>query len=135
LEKNRERSAPLPRVEVKRPGEDVACRLRWRKFVALKLGGLALFTGQKRDKRTQHFASAPEPFARDLDDRMRPTGFAHLAKHKSGFPAPADQRRPASIRSEGVPKRQCPHRDAGVARGDRDQVARCRSGSLARATA
>ena len=46
--------------------------------------------------------------SRDLDNRMRPTGFAQVVKHNSGFPAPAHQGRPASICPKGKPERQCP---------------------------
>ena len=49
LEKTRERGAALTRTEVNRLARDIADHLLWREFVALKLGGLALCTGQKRD--------------------------------------------------------------------------------------
>ena len=44
LEKTRERGTALPRIDVQRPARDIADHLLRREFVALKLGGLALFT-------------------------------------------------------------------------------------------
>lgn len=85
LEKTRERSTALSRIEVNRPGGDVADHLLWRKYVGLKLGGLTRLAGQKRDQRAQHYAGAPEPFTRDFDDRMRPTGFTQVVEHKRRF--------------------------------------------------
>jgi len=101
-----------------------------RELVALDSDGFAPLTGQKRDKRAQHFARPAEPFARDLDDGMRPAGFAQAIEHKSGLPAPTYKARPPSIRSEGVPERQCPLRDGTLAAGDRDQVAGRQVGQL-----
>jgi len=94
-----------------------------RELVALDSDGFAPLTGQKRDKRAQHFARPAEPFARDLDDGMRPAGFAQAIEHKSGLPAPTYKARPPSIRSEGVPERQCPLMHGAHAGRDRDQVA------------
>ena len=123
VEKPRERGAPLPRIDVERPARDVADHDLGREVVALDPGRLALLTRQKRDQRAQHFAGAPKPFARDLDDGMRPTGFAQVVEHKSGLPAPAHEGRPPSIRSEGEPERQRPLLDGPLAGRDRDQVA------------
>ena len=54
---------------------------------------------------------------------VRPTGFAQVVEHHSGFSAPAHEGRPISIRSEGVPERQRPLVDGPLPGRDRDQVA------------
>ena len=132
VEKERERGAPLPRIYVQRPARDVADHDLGREFVVLDAGGLVPLTGQKGDQRAQHFARTTEPFPRDLDDRMRPTGFAQVVEHQSGFPAPAHEGRPPSSRSEGIPERQRPlvYGALPVATAIKSRVVRC--GSSAR---
>ena len=123
VEKTRERGAALPRVDVQRPARDVPDHDLGRELVALDPRGLAPLTGQKRDQRAQHFVGAPEPFTRDLDDGMRPSGFAQLIENKSRLPAPVHQGRPPSIRSNGKPERQRPLMHGPLPGRDGDQVA------------
>jgi hypothetical protein len=94
-----------------------------RKIVTLYQARLARLAGQKGDEWAQHFPDAPEPLARDLDDRMRPTGFAQLIENETRFPVAAHKSRRASIRSEGVPERQRPLFDGLLAGRDRNQIA------------
>ena len=123
VEKPSERGAPSREKMSSAQLGDVADHDLGREVVVLDPRRLALLTRQKRDQRAQHFVGAPEPFARDLDDGMRPTGFAQLVEHKSRLPAPAHEARPPSIRSEGEPERQRPLMDGPLPGRDGDQVA------------
>ena len=78
FEKARERSAALPRIDVKRPARDVADHRLGREFVALDLGGLARLTGQKRDQRAQHLVQC----AGTLRARPRRSECGQPASHR-----------------------------------------------------
>ena len=68
MEKTRERSAPLPRIDVERPAGNVADHDLRREFVALDPGGMPLLTSQKRHEWAQHFVGAPKGVAAAVSD-------------------------------------------------------------------
>src|SRR5271157_5679933 len=76
IKKASESRLSLARMDVHGPAGNFPDHGLCREIIVSYLTWLARFAGQKGDERAQHAAGAPEPLARDLDDRMRPTGFA-----------------------------------------------------------
>ena len=106
FEKAGESGPSLARMDVHGPAGNPANHGLRREIVVSYLTWFARFAGQKGDERAQHVAAAPEPLARDLDNRMRPPGFAQIVEDKPWLSRPAHKGRWASIRSKGVPEGQ-----------------------------
>ena len=123
FEKAGERGPSLARMDVHGPAGNPADRGFRREIVVSYLNWFAGFAGQKGDERAQHAAAAPEPFARDLDNRMRLPGFTQVVEDKPWLSVPAHKARRASICSKGIPERQRPLLDGPSAGRDLDQFA------------
>ncbi len=118
LEKTRERSTALPRIEVNRPARDIADHLLLREFVALKLSGRALFTGQKRDQRAIVVKAISNSSSCNLS---KPTTPGEGAGHSISLPARLDE----IARENGVAREAIEVWFADEARvGQKDKITR-----------